>query len=163
AVNTGEALVNLAARPEAGEGMAAGDVVNTAARLQSAAPVNGILVGETTYRATSETIDYAEHSTVEAKGNEAPIRVWDVLRARAEMVKAQAGILETDNEEEVEAKLARAVEQLIQEDADWVLFHLRPLVGLASDLVPSSPEEAFAAWRRFFEALAEQRSIVLVF
>ncbi len=39
AVNTGEALVNLAARPEAGEGMAAGDVVNTAARLQSAAPV----------------------------------------------------------------------------------------------------------------------------
>src|SRR5437868_3963395 len=45
AVNTGEALVNLAARPEAGEGIAAGHVVNTAARLQSAAPVNGILVG----------------------------------------------------------------------------------------------------------------------
>src|SRR6266576_2771142 len=83
--------------------------------------------------------------------------------ALAEMVKAQAGILETDSEEEVEAKLARAVEQLIQDDADWVLFHLRPLVGLASDLVPSSPDEAFAAWRRFFEALAEQRSIVLVF
>src|SRR5713101_3875796 len=83
--------------------------------------------------------------------------------ALAEMVKAQSGILETDSEEEVEAKLARAVEQLIQEDADWVLFHLRPLVGLASDLAPSSPEEAFAAWRRFFEALAEQRSIVLVF
>ena len=54
AVNTGEALVNLAARPDAGEGMAAGDVVNTAARLQSAAPMNGILVGETTYRATAE-------------------------------------------------------------------------------------------------------------
>src|SRR5205823_13430246 len=52
-VNTGEALVNLAARPEAGEGMAAGDVVNTAARLQAAAPTNGILVGETTYRATA--------------------------------------------------------------------------------------------------------------
>src|SRR5881296_3956586 len=42
-VNTGEALVNLAARPEFGEGMAAGDVVNTAARLQAAAPTNGIL------------------------------------------------------------------------------------------------------------------------
>src|SRR4051812_135357 len=42
AVTTGEALIDLAARPEAGEGMAAGDVVNTAARLQSAAPVNGI-------------------------------------------------------------------------------------------------------------------------
>ena len=42
------------ATPQAGEGMAAGDVVNTAARLQSAAPVNGILVDETTYRATRE-------------------------------------------------------------------------------------------------------------
>src|SRR6187401_1390735 len=72
AVNTGEALVNLAARPDAGEGMAAGDVVNTAARLQSAAPVNGILVGETTYRATAETIEYRAHTEVEAKGKEAP-------------------------------------------------------------------------------------------
>src|SRR5438270_9385891 len=73
AVNTGEALVNLAARPEAGEGMAAGDVVNTAARLQSAARVNGILVGETTYRATAERIDYGECPPVEAKGKETPI------------------------------------------------------------------------------------------
>src|SRR5215212_6319470 len=46
AVNTGEALVTLDARAAEGEGMAAGDVVNTTARLQSAAPVNGILVGE---------------------------------------------------------------------------------------------------------------------
>ena len=52
AVNTGEALVTLGARPAEGEGMAAGDVVNTAARLQAAAPVNGILVGERTFRAT---------------------------------------------------------------------------------------------------------------
>jgi class 3 adenylate cyclase len=52
AVNTGEALVTLAARPGQGEGMAAGDVVNTAARLQAAAPVNGVLVGERTFRAT---------------------------------------------------------------------------------------------------------------
>src|SRR5438309_3089245 len=40
AVNTGEALVSIAARPEAGEGLVAGDVINTAARLQGAAPVN---------------------------------------------------------------------------------------------------------------------------
>src|SRR3954452_20928415 len=70
AVNTGEALVNLAARPEAGEGMAAGDVVNTTARLQSAAPTNGILVGETTYRATQERLDYREHPPIDAKGKE---------------------------------------------------------------------------------------------
>src|SRR4029078_7589997 len=49
AVNTGEALIALGARPQAGEGMASGDVVNTTARLQSAAPVNGVLVGETTW------------------------------------------------------------------------------------------------------------------
>jgi class 3 adenylate cyclase len=47
-ITTGEALVALDARPDTGEGMASGDVVNTAARLQSAAPVNGILVDERT-------------------------------------------------------------------------------------------------------------------
>src|SRR5204862_5642452 len=52
AVTTGEALVTLGARTNEGEGMAAGDVVNTAARLQSAAPANGILVDESTHRAT---------------------------------------------------------------------------------------------------------------
>src|SRR5262245_11640415 len=39
AVNTGEALVTLGARAAEGEGMAAGDVLTTAARLQSEAPV----------------------------------------------------------------------------------------------------------------------------
>src|SRR5687768_10480958 len=64
-ITTGEALVTLGARPEAGEGMAAGDVVNTAARLQSAAPSNGILVDETTFRATERAIAYEEATPVE--------------------------------------------------------------------------------------------------
>src|SRR3954463_12327855 len=72
AVNTGDALVNIAARPELGEGMVAGDVVNTASRLQSAAPTNGILVGESTFRATRHVIDYREHESVEAKGKGEP-------------------------------------------------------------------------------------------
>src|SRR5207244_2871233 len=58
AVNTGEALVSLGARPELGESMIAGDVVNTASRLQSAAPVNGVIVGRETYAATRDSIDY---------------------------------------------------------------------------------------------------------
>src|SRR5919108_480544 len=58
-ITTGEALVVLGARPEAGEGMASGDVVNTASRLQAAAPANRILVDETTYRATQGVIEYA--------------------------------------------------------------------------------------------------------
>ena len=43
-VATGEALVSVDARPEAGESMVAGDVMNTAARIQSAAPIDGIIV-----------------------------------------------------------------------------------------------------------------------
>jgi class 3 adenylate cyclase len=254
AVNTGEALINLGARPESGEGMAAGDVVNTTARLQAAAPVNGILVGETTYRATAQTVDYCEATPVEAKGKGAPIPVWEVAQARArfgvdlgpsaigplvgrerelellkgaltrarlqkspelvtlagvpgigksrlvselfasiergeqdsqliywrqgrslpygegvsfwalaEMVKAHAGILETDSAEDAESKLKRALEGLIGEDVEWVHAHLLPLVGQGADVAAASRDEAFAAWRRFFEALAEQRPLVLVF
>src|SRR5512132_792550 len=59
-VNTGEALVSVDAHPEAGEAMAAGDVINTGARLQSAAPVNSIVVGEQTFRSTERAIDYRE-------------------------------------------------------------------------------------------------------
>src|SRR5947208_10378832 len=85
AVNTGEALVVLAARPSEGEGMAAGDVVNTAARLQTAAPVNGVLVGETTYRATRDLIEYAERESVVAKGKADPLPVWEAVHARSRL------------------------------------------------------------------------------
>jgi class 3 adenylate cyclase len=83
AVNTGEAVVALGARPSEGEGMVAGDVVNTAARLQAAAPVDGILVGETTRRASERTIEYGEAEPVRAKGKSEPIPVWEALAARA--------------------------------------------------------------------------------
>jgi class 3 adenylate cyclase/tetratricopeptide (TPR) repeat protein len=81
AVNTGEALVALGAKPGEGDAMVAGDVVNTAARLQSAAPVNGILVGEGTYRATRHAIDYREAPPVEAKGKAEPVKVWEAVAA----------------------------------------------------------------------------------
>jgi class 3 adenylate cyclase len=83
AVNSGEALVTLDARPEAGEGMVAGDVVNTAARMQSAAPANGILVGEQTYRATEHVIDYRAAPPVDAKGKGEPVRAWEAVEARS--------------------------------------------------------------------------------
>ena len=68
AVHTGEALVARGAKVAAGEAMVAGDVVNTAARLQTAAPVNGVLVGETTYRATAHAIDYRPADAVRGQG-----------------------------------------------------------------------------------------------
>jgi class 3 adenylate cyclase len=65
-VTTGVALVSLAAQPQTGEGIVAGDVVNTAARLQTAAPVDGILVDEATVRATERAISYREQGSVVA-------------------------------------------------------------------------------------------------
>ena len=84
-VNTGEALVTLGARPGHGEGMAAGDMVNTAARLQAAAPVNGILVGERTYLPTRAVIEYRPADPVAAKGKRDPVPAWEAVQARARL------------------------------------------------------------------------------
>ncbi len=251
AVNTGEALVALGARPEAGEGMASGDVVNTAARLQAAAPVDGILVGEQTYRATKDVIVYGDAEPVGAKGKAEPVPVWVAIEPRArvgverdhaaqlvgrseeldvltdalarvkrerspqlvtlvgvpgigksrlvyelrrsvetrqepltwlrgralpyggeavtfgplaEIVKVQAQILDSDSAAIAEQKLSTAVAAADVPDAQRVALQLRPLVGLAGARGPSEERqsEAFAAWRRFFEALAEERPLVLV-
>ena len=82
-ITTGEALISLDASPAEGEGMASGDVVNTAARLQGAAPVNGILVDETTHRATRQVIEDEEAPSIEAKGKSQPVLVWQALHARS--------------------------------------------------------------------------------
>src|SRR5215475_771439 len=81
----GEGRVLLGARPDQGEGMAAGDVVNTAARLQAAAPVNGILVGERTFRATQAAIEYQAAGPVAAKGKRERVAAWEVVAARARL------------------------------------------------------------------------------
>jgi class 3 adenylate cyclase/tetratricopeptide (TPR) repeat protein len=253
-ITTGEALVRLDAEPGAGQGMASGDVVNTAARLQSAAPVNGVLVDETTYRATRQAVDYEDAADVGAKGKSEPINVWtaaaahsrfgvDVahearselvgrerelaavrdsfdrarhartpqlltlvgvpgigksrlvyelqrivdadpelitwrqgrclaygdgvtLWALSEIVKAQAGIAEQDTPVEVAEKLHRATtEALSEHDSAWVESHLLALAGVSeeAELTGNRRNEAFSAWRRFLESLAEQRPLVLVF
>src|ERR671931_107101 len=80
AVNTGEALVTLGARPELGEAMVAGDVVNTASRLQSAAPVGGVIVGRETHATTRDAIEYEPAAPVEAKGKTEPVEAWLAVR-----------------------------------------------------------------------------------
>ena len=255
-VTTGEALVALDARPDSGEGMASGDVVNTAARIQTAAPVDGVLADSTTHRATQRSIEYREHPPVEAKGKAEPVAVWEAVAARSrlgldvgertatplvgrglelsllitalarargervvqlvtlvgvpgigksrlvlelfrrvdedpelirwrqgrclpygegvtlwalgEIVKAQTGVLETDSAEDAEKKLAAAVRDAVgdagEAEASWVERHLRALVGLEgpSELSGDRRDEAFAAWRRFFEGVAERDPLVLV-
>lgn len=75
-VNTGDAIVVVGSNPGEEIGEAAGDVMNTAARIQGAAPINGIVVGELTYEATRHAIEYEEGEPVEAKGKAEPVRVW---------------------------------------------------------------------------------------
>jgi class 3 adenylate cyclase/tetratricopeptide (TPR) repeat protein len=78
-VHTGEALVMLGARPGEGEWSAAGDVLNTAARIQSAAPTDGILVGKETYLAAQKAFEFREAEPVQAKGKQEPVPVWEVV------------------------------------------------------------------------------------
>ena len=80
-VLTGEAAVTLGAT---GQGMVAGDLVNTASRLQAAAEPGGVLVGEATMRAAGQAIAFTELDPLTLKGKEEPVPIW-----RAERVVAQ--------------------------------------------------------------------------
>ncbi len=76
-VNTGEVLVG--AMRAAGSITAMGDVVNTASRLETAAAPGQVLVGPSTYAATSKTISYESKGPISARGREAPIETWRAL------------------------------------------------------------------------------------
>ncbi len=250
AVNTGEAVVALGARPAEGEGIVAGDVVNTAARLQAVAPVGGLVVGEATYRATSALFEYEQLEPVSVKGKSEPVSLWQAKAARmrfgvdveagprtpfvgraddfavlqsayarmlpessvqlvtvtgepgvgktrllaefrtwvddqpeiiywrqgrslpygegvtywalGEMVKAHAGILESDDPEEAAAKLEYVLGEEDNADRDWLRARLAPLVG-AGESGAVDRDESFAAWRTFLEGIAAQRPLILVF
>jgi class 3 adenylate cyclase len=250
-ITTGEALVTFGASD--GGASVVGDVMNTAARIQSAAPTGSVLVDEVTRDASHRVIRYTPADAIEAKGKSDPVTVWlaveprstvpeqprvtDVplvgrgeeiaqllavlgrsrrepstqlvtivgppgigksrllrelgrrvepglfrwLRGRSlaygdgitfwalgEMVKSEAQILEFDAADVAASKLERAIAAVVEDERDraWIGQHLRPLVGLEGMASPSSEgrgAEAFAAWRRFFEALAERQPTILVF
>ena len=81
AVATGEAVVQLGAKAGTGEGIATGDVVNVAARLQGQAPVGGLIVNEQAYRATKQSIQYEELPALELKGKDDLVPAWRALSA----------------------------------------------------------------------------------
>ena len=85
--------------------------------------------------------------------------------ALGEMVKAEAGILESDAAPVAESKLRETVARLCSErEVEWLRTMLHPLVGIADDASGGDRRvEAFAAWRRFVEGLAAERATVLVF
>jgi class 3 adenylate cyclase/predicted ATPase len=76
-VLTGEAAVNLAA---VGEGMVAGDLVNTASRVQSVADAGSVFAGEATRRASERAIVYEDAGSHELKGKEGETPLWRALR-----------------------------------------------------------------------------------
>jgi class 3 adenylate cyclase/tetratricopeptide (TPR) repeat protein len=88
-VLTGEAAVNMAA---VGEGMVAGDLVNTASRVQSVAEAGSVFVGEATRRATEGTVVYEPAGSFELKGKEGETSLWRALR----VVSGRGGSLKSE-------------------------------------------------------------------
>ncbi len=248
-IATGEALVDMSAARDGGQGIASGDVVNTASRLQTVAPISGVLVCGTTHAATSDAIRYTEHEPVILRGRSTPTEVWlavGALRRRttdleadrtpmidrvhelgllanaldrtvlermpqlitvlgqpgigksrlvrelfryavarpdlrlhwrtghcppfgenvtyaafADIVKAQAGILDSDNAQTARDRLDTMLAELVSSGEAARLSHaLAPLVGLSGEQLPA--EDAESAWRRFVVALAAKQPTVLV-
>ncbi len=113
-------------------------------------------------------VDDDDELIVWRQGRSLPYGEGVALWALGEMVKAHAGILESDAADVASSKLVRTVGDLIPDgsEQEWVARHLRPLAGLAAVVATGGDEhrtEAAAAWRRFLEAIAEQGPTVLVF
>ena len=245
-VNTGEALVRIQVTPGSGERFLTGDAVNTAARLQAAAPPGGVAVGELAHTLVGDAVIFSELEPLALKGKSEPVRAWlatgvrsrtglrtsgrpdtpffgreaeltalqEALRdavetgtsrfcllvaepgigksrlvlefaraldakpdivtwrqgrclpygdgvtfwALSEIVKAQAGILDSDEVTTVEAKLEAVLPD--DDDVAWLRQRLRPLLGLEAS--QASRGESFAAWRRFLESIAAGGPAVLV-
>jgi class 3 adenylate cyclase len=76
-VVTGEVAVNLGA---VGEGMVAGDAVNTASRVQAAAEPGSVLADTPTQRLTASAIGFADAGERTLKGKAEPQRLWRATR-----------------------------------------------------------------------------------
>ena len=249
-VVTGEAAVTIGAE---GQGMVAGDLVNTASRVQAAAEPGSVLVGERTRRASEAAIAYEETGEHQLKGKAEPLPLWRALRviasrrgegratgleapfvgregemrlikdlfhaasderrarlvsilgiagigktrlsaeferyidglvgdvywhrgrclaygdgvaywALAEMVRMRAGIAEQEQPRAAADKLQETLDRYLSdgEERAWVEPRLAQLLGLA-EIASTDRDDLFAAWRLFFERLAERGPTVLVF
>ena len=126
-VLTGEAAVTIGAT---GEGMVAGDLVNTASRIQSVAPPGQVYVGEVTHRATEAGIVYEAAGEHELKGKSEPVELWRPLR----VVAGVRGSLKSSG---LEAPFVgrdremRLVKELFHSSADEGKAHLASVIGIA--------------------------------
>jgi class 3 adenylate cyclase/tetratricopeptide (TPR) repeat protein len=247
---TGEAAVTIGA---VNQGMVAGDLVNTASRLQSAAQPGTVLVGEATYRAAGNAIAFEQVGEQQLKGKALPVNAWraaavvgrrggqgrsatleppfvgrdEELRllkdlfhatvregkarlvtisgqagigksrlgwelekyldgvvdeaywhegrspsygegisfwALAEIVRARAGASEGMAADDVRIRLEAMLAQHVPDAAErrWIEPRFAALLGL-EPMPGESREQLFAAWRTFFDRMAEQLTVILVF
>jgi len=250
-VLTGEAAVTIGAE---GQGMVAGDLVNTAARIQSVAEPGTVLVGDATKRASEPTVVYEDAGSHELKGKDEPVALHRAIRvvsgrqgalksagleppftgrerelrlvkelfhasaaeqtahlvsvqgiagigksrlawefykyfdglvdtvywhrgrclaygegvtywALADMVRMRARISEDDGEAEARSKLEATLDEhlLDAEERAFVEPRLATLVGIGDGEVSHDRNDLFAAWRLFFERLADTYPTLLVF
>ena len=250
-VLTGEAAVTVGAE---GQGMVAGDLVNTAARIQATAEPGTVLVGDATRRSSEQTIVYADAGTHELKGKSEPAQLFHALRvasgrrgalkstaleppfvgrdrelrlvkelfhasaeertahlvsamgiagigksrlawefykyfdglvdnvywhrgrclaygegvtywALADMVRMRARISEDDDEVTARSKLEATLSEhmLDNDERRFVEPLLASLLGIAEEQSSHERHDLFAAWRLFFERLANTYPTVLVF
>ena len=105
----------------------------------------------------------ADREHVWRQGHSLPYGDGITFWALGEIVKSEAGILESDSAATGARKLGLAVAAVLHdsEEARWAASHLRPLVGLTGG-APAG-EEASTAWRLFLEGIAERTPLTLVF
>jgi class 3 adenylate cyclase len=248
-VLTGEVAVTLGATDQ---GMVAGDLVNTASRLQGVAPPGAVLVGEATQRSAAAGIVFEPAGEQILKGKTAPVAAWHAVRvaggirgrwrtggpeapfvgrteelallkdlyhatareqrarlvsvvgpagigksrlarqflnhidaeaedfwlhhgrspaygegltfwALGEMIRQRAGLAETDDEQTTRAGVRAMLEERVPDEADrrWIEPAILSLLGLEAGTTDT--EQLFGAWRTFFERLAAENPVVLVF
>jgi class 3 adenylate cyclase/tetratricopeptide (TPR) repeat protein len=126
-VLSGEAAVTLGAE---GQGMVAGDLVNSASRVQAIAEPGTVVVGETTRRASDAAIAYSDAGVHELKGREDAMQLWRALRVTA----GRAGSLKWEGIEPPfvgRERELRLVKELFHASADERKAHLVTVVGIA--------------------------------
>ena len=146
-VLTGEAAVTIGADRE---GMVAGDLVNTASRIQSVAEPGAVFIGDATRRATEQTIVYEPAGSFELKGKDGLVSLWRALR----VISGARGALKSQG---LEAPFVgrdrelRLIKDLFHACADEHTAHLVSVTGVAGI------GKSRVAWEfyKYFDGLAE--------
>jgi len=126
-VLTGEAAVSLQAR---GQGMVAGDMVNTASRIQSAAAPGTVLTGESTRRATEAAVIYEPAGVHELKGKAEPVTLYRAMR----VIGGRGGALRSAGLEAPfvgRERELRLLKELFHASAEEGTAHLLSVIGVA--------------------------------